>query len=188
MLLQYTGWMDAFYSCEVEVTKLKDQKAELEDKLKSIQDSWDQETAANRGKLLSYERQIYELQKKLQQLIFEKEETYERGQSDGKKNFLRSSEYGSAIKQAQLDGAIFGFYGMSSQIERLGGFKDGFDVGELDVTKTADLKDYAPNEDSEASTVDDEFAILLQGDVADEENMRSPRGDADEKETRSEPS
>ncbi|PIN19244.1 hypothetical protein CDL12_08076 [Handroanthus impetiginosus] len=203
MSLQCAGWMDAFYSREVEVNKLKDQKTELEDKLKSIQDSWDQETASNREKLLGYERQIYELQQKYQQLVFEKEETYERGQADGKKNFLKSSEYVSAIKQARLDGArdfmnsqtfqalvdekaaeygFLAFMKCQAQIEHLSGFKDGFDVGQLDVTKTADLRDYVPDEDVGASTVEDEFATLLPREAAAEEDARSPKDDTDEEE------
>ena len=163
MSLQCAGWMDAFYAREVEVSDLKDRNAELEDKLKSVQDSWDQETSAHKQKLVEYEGQIYDLEQKYQQLTFDKEEAYGRGLADGKGKFLRSSDYADAIRQARLDGArafmqsptfqsmvdekaaeygFLAFLKCQAQVQHLGGFKEGFNVDQLDVTKTADLQEY----------------------------------------------
>ncbi|PIN03818.1 putative Ca2+-dependent phospholipid-binding protein [Handroanthus impetiginosus] len=131
MDLQRAGWMDASYAQEIEVCKLNEEKTELKDKPQALQDSWDQETTAHKEKLLGCERHIYNLEQKYQQLVFEKEEAYKRG---------------------QVDGSSIWVFGMKcqAQIEHLGGFIEGFDV-----TKTTNLQDYtsqnkdvvAPDED-----------------------------------------
>ncbi|KAL0394445.1 UNVERIFIED_CONTAM: hypothetical protein Slati_4410700 [Sesamum latifolium] len=78
----------------------------------------------------------------------------------GARDFLRAPAFKIAVETKAADFHVEGFDKCQAQLEKLGGFAEGFDRNRLDPSLTANLKPYP--EEAEVPMPDDEFSILIE--------------------------
>ncbi|KAL0409263.1 UNVERIFIED_CONTAM: hypothetical protein Sradi_1860700 [Sesamum radiatum] len=78
----------------------------------------------------------------------------------GARDFLKALAIKVVVESKATNFHIEGFDKCQAQLEKLGGFAEGFDRSRLDASLTADLEPYA--EEDDAPSVDDEFAVLTE--------------------------
>ncbi|KAK4422536.1 hypothetical protein Salat_1836100 [Sesamum alatum] len=78
----------------------------------------------------------------------------------GAKDFMKTSIFESIVDEKAYEELEILWNKCLSQLRKLGGLKEGFDLGQLDITKDENLNEY-PNDGEFRFSPDDEFFTLL---------------------------
>ncbi|KAK4416051.1 hypothetical protein Salat_2712500 [Sesamum alatum] len=160
-----------YLGAEERVKSLEAEKARLE-----------RESSDSQRAIDALKSEIRNLKAEVDTLKARENKAFEAGVTRGKSDYVNSSEYLEALKQARLGGArafmqsrsfeaavvkrattegFVSFYKCLNQLKLLKALKDGFDHRSISFYKDAELKEY-PNEVVVDSVPEDEFAGLVE--------------------------
>lgn len=130
------------------------------------------------------EKALLKSKLEIERLTQHGQESFEAGRAAGRLEMADSEEFQSAIRQARVSGAkdyltsptfelilagkaaeheVIGFLRCQSQALKLGGFKEGFDLGLLDPAMGGSLAPAAEEVEEENAGEDGEFGYLEEG-------------------------